>query len=158
MATPDEQPTPLTEEQLAFFTEQTERAADKASKHTLKQATIGYLILFMGILMMYLNGQSTSQREREAIVESGRVVSVDGCNRDYETIATLRDEIEASKDRTLKLVKEGTLTEAQAMRSINETDDFLERYVLPDCRKAEEVLTSDPDQVNRVPKPKYPGG
>jgi hypothetical protein len=146
----------MTDEQLAWITEQVDRAAHKAAHRTMKGAVIGYVILFLGVLGMYFNGQSVSKKERGAVVDSGRIVSVDGCNRDYNTIQTLRDEISKSKKRTQQLVKEGTLTQAQADRAIEQTNDLLERYQLPDCRKAETVLTDNPEDVSKQPVPRFP--
>lgn len=96
------------------------------------------------------------EASRKAIVKSGDAISVTGCNRDYDTIDTLRDELEKSADRVHRFVREGTLSVAQGERQIAETRDLLKRYKLPDCRQADEILTSNPKAKIVVPKARYP--
>lgn len=153
---PAEQP-PLTQEQLDFFSTQTAEAVKKSNKRVLRSAFAGYLILLVGVFGMYENGQSVSGNERQAVVDSGTVISVDGCNRDFQDREVLRAQIEKGKKTTLQYVKDGTLTQKQADRAIRETDEFLKSYPSIDCRPAAKILTDNPDDVTRIPEPMYPG-
>jgi hypothetical protein len=149
---------PVTQDQLRFFINAQKRAVNKAVKRTHRNAVLGYVILLVGVFGMYWNGQSLSQRERNAIVESGKVVSVDGCNRDYETITALRAILTAANDDRRRAYRLGRLTPEEYADAKVYFDRQLKTLVLPDCRIAERVLTANPDAPRELPSPKYPEG
>lgn len=141
---------------MQFFADLQQESSARAVARTLRRAFVGYVILFGGILAMYHNGQNTSNAEREAIVESGQVVSVAGCNRDFHTIETLRGILMSGKRIQEKQAAEGEITPEALERANAYYDTQLARLVLPDCREAEKILTDDPDAEIAVPKPLYP--
>jgi hypothetical protein len=149
-------PTPMTEEQLEFFTFQTRHAVSKALRKFAAGAAIGYLILAGGVVAMYENGQSVSDSEQNAIVQSGRAVAVDSCNRDY----TSRESYRGLFFRLLAVideqVRQGEVTKRQGEFAKRFYRGELAKLPLPDCRKAEKVITDNPDRTTRVPTPLYP--
>ena len=148
--------TPLTEEQLAYFSASTKRAVDNALRRFRRSAVAGFLILLLGVGYNLYDTRTASDEGRHAIVQSGRVVAVDGCNRDFRTIGILRAQIIKGKEQIQAYVEDGTITQAAADRQIKATDELLAKYKQPDCRVADKLLTDDPDVKRPVPKPLYP--
>jgi len=151
----------MTQEQLEFFTEQTERAAEKASKRgyeaALKQARLGFALLLIGIGAVFYLNQKDDADARTAIVDSGRAVSVSGCNRDYEDRVKFVELLLRGKAAVLMAHKTGQQTEAQRDRGLEFYDRQLKDYTLIDCRKSEDVVSDDPDAVADAPAPYWPG-
>jgi len=140
-------PAPMTQEQLEWITEQNQKAAEKATRRTMRRALVGYLILTFGVLAMYLNGQHVGGAERDAIVQSGRVVSVDGCNRDFgdaERFLALLQRLKRANEASFKAGNITPQAHDAAIQFYNKEIARAERSV-PDCRKAAKVVTSDPD-------------
>ena len=84
---------------------------------------------------------------RGAIVKSGRVISVDGCNRDFRVIGVAIRIIDASAI---------AVKAAHTTRAEQELDSLaVSRAALvaaqPDCRKAGQIVTDDPNKVNYPP-------
>lgn len=132
-----------------------------------RQAIAGFVILLVGLgLAAHVESKHNSAQRTEirdqatqsqhAIVSSGDAVAVSDCNRDYNTIDGLRDELERSLIRLDQLEKDGVYTHAQAQAGRDSTFDILQRYTLPDCRLADDVLTANPGKAIIVPKPRYP--
>lgn len=132
-----------------------------------QQAVIGFVILLLGLgagVAVEREHNSTQRDQIEqksaeaqrAIVTSGDAIAVSGCNRDYETIDALRDQLERSLLRIDQLEKAGTYTHAQAQAGRDSTFEFLQRYKLPDCRNADDVLTANPGEAIVVPLARYP--
>jgi hypothetical protein len=134
---------PLTEEQLAFFTEQTERAVHKTAKKIVRSALIGYVILLVGSLGMYLNGQSISKEERQSIVQSGTAVAVESCNRDFRTIGALRGVLIASRDFQVESLRRGDIPRGQYDRAREYYRTQLAALPQPDCRVSRDLLTAE---------------
>jgi hypothetical protein len=149
----------------------TSQRVDTAVRHALaaysRRAIIGFVILAVGIglAVKVESDHNADQREQivnqgeqaqQSIVVSGDAIAVAGCNRDYDTIDTLRDELERSLVRIDLLEKEGTYTPRQAQVGRDATKDILKRYKLPDCRFADDVLTANPGKPTTVPEPRYP--
>ena len=154
-------PQPLNQAQIDWVTAQTERAAEKAAFHAARavqrRALIGFIILLLGIIIVQQVGNSTSAKERQAIVDSGRVVSVDGCNRAYEERLKIRDVFLTSQSIVRARVKSGeSVDPANDRRALDFYKDQLAAFKLPDCRKAEKLLTADPDKPLPVVEPYYP--
>jgi hypothetical protein len=167
-------PQPLTQEQLDWVTAQTERAAAKAAaqaaekaaeegvrkgrKQQARQARIGFIILLLGILLVFHLGNRASDGERQAIVDSGKVVSVDGCNRDYTEDVRIRDVFLTSRSIIKNRLEAGESADPQADKAaVRFYDEQLLAFKLPDCRRAEALLTSDPDRFVPDIEPFYPG-
>jgi len=147
---------PLSDAQIAFFAEQNRLAAERASKRTIRQALVGYLILGLGVLGMYLNGQSVSSTERAAVVDSGTAAVVAGCNRDFNGTQRLRSLLEHADDAVTAQQKAGKVTAAQAADAHDFYAAELAKIPLPDCRKAQFVLTDDPEKPIVIPTPLHP--
>lgn len=155
---PDERvPCPiLSEEQLDWFAQTQSRTVRKAVRKTLLSAFVGYVILFTGTMGVYLNGQHVSGEERTAVVTSGNVVAVDGCNRDYDTVESLRGLLQRAQGQVAAAKDAGEITDRQAEEADAFYVDELQRLKLPDCRRAATTLTDDPDATLPAPSPKYP--
>lgn len=120
-------------------------------------ALTGFVILTLGLLGAVGVSEHHNAKARQAVLDSGRAVAVVGCNRDFQQGAELRAIIKQGRDQIQQYVQEGTLTQAQADRSIKASNEALERLPLPDCRRVGDQLTSDPDEDIRVPEALYPG-
>lgn len=157
-------PAGITEEQLEFFTYQTERAVTKAHRMALradqrraKQRMVGFMVLFVAFLAnaFYANNLATEARDR--IIRSGDAVAVSGCNRDYEDREAIRRVLTASKDFTRNAFRRLDMSEEGVRLRLEFYDTQLGQLPLPDCRLADDVLTDDPDMPIHYPKPMYPG-
>jgi hypothetical protein len=155
----------MTEEQLDWISEQTERATNKALRAWAKRATVAALIFVGGLAGSFYtenqhhNTQQAADKEaRAAIVDSGRTVAIIGCNRDFRSIKRLRAILNDQRPRIAAFVEEGLLNPAQAKRANADISRNLSRAPLPDCRKAQRALTDNPDARVRVPEPLYPKG
>jgi hypothetical protein len=151
-------PQPMTHEQMSWVAEQTEHAVRKTARKVVLSALVGYIILFAGVMGVYHNGQSTSSNEQKAIVQSGNIVAVDGCNRDFEDQKRWINLLERLKDSSELAYKPGRTTEAQYRTAIEfySGEIALAKKALPDCRQAEHILTDDPDADRERVRPLYP--
>ena len=146
---------PMTEDQLDFMSKQSERAAHKATRRTLRSAFVGYVILIAGVLAMYQNGQHVSNGERDAIIRSGTVVSVEGCNRDFadkEQFISLLERLQSASKRSARLQHLKT-TDPQVKLALDFYSDEIARAKreLPDCRREQHMLTDDPERTQPWP-------
>jgi hypothetical protein len=155
---------PLTQAQLEYLTHQTERAAAKAargeSRKVLKRyvqgAVVAFLILLTGLgWSLYAQGKDSSEG-RTAIVQSGRAISVDGCNRDFRTIGKVRDVFMRSALFLRAQYDRGDITLAAYERGVAYYSQQLATFPLPDCRAALTIVTDDPNATVRVPVPLHP--
>jgi hypothetical protein len=154
---------PLTREQLDFFTEQTRRAVNKALLRYAKRAAVGFLLLFLGFLFNAWNNEnqwerieSSSDEARAALVESGDIIAVDGCNRDFETVKALRGVLIASAEFAQNAYNQGIITESDLDQRKRFYAEQLSTLSLADCRKAQGILTDDADHPLKMPAPMYP--
>lgn len=159
MAEQNDPRNPLTEDQLAFLSEQTRRAAKHATRRYAQGAILGFLILLFGIGYNFVDYREASNDSRAAIVQSGKTVAVDGCNRDFNSISALRGLLTSAQAAQAEAVKRGDIPKPTPERQ-KLADDFyadqLKKIELPDCREAEKVLTDDPDIAPEIPEPRYP--
>lgn len=155
----------MTQEQLEFFAEEAERAAEKGARRGVEQQRRRGTAAFVGLLIavganFWLLNNSNDRQEkasteaREAIVASGRAVSVDGCNRDYGDRVKFRNLL-----LRLKISAKGNpaTTPAQKKTALEFYDKELANYPLIDCRNARNVVTDDPNATPETPDPYYPG-
>jgi hypothetical protein len=167
-----EKPPGMTKEQLDYFTEQTVKAVEKGTRngvrHYRNRAVIGFLILLLGLVAVrwadneraneaVKDRVATANAQRAAIVKSGNVVAVDGCNGRFRDRVEIRSVLQSSKDFLAREYKKGNITEARFKESSAFYDERLSGLPLPDCRKAANILTTDPNKVLPVPDPLYPG-
>lgn len=159
-------PQPLTEEQLKWVAEQTERAAAKAAHQAALDAgrnerrhnRWAFLILLIGILVVFHLGNRASEGERQAIVDSGKAVAIDGCNRDYTEDVRIRDVFLTSQSVIQRRIDSGQSPNPKAdKQAVAFYDEQLKTFKLPDCRKAESLLTSDPDRFVPEVEPFWQG-
>jgi hypothetical protein len=150
--------TPLAEAQLELFTEQTRKAVEKAESRAIRRALVGYAILFAGVLGMYINGQSTSTHEREAIVESGQAISVAGCNRDHRTTKALRNVLTTANQQRREAFRRGAITSEEYAAARKYFRQQRATLIIPDCREAQDIVTDDPDKKIVVPTPLHRKG
>ncbi len=101
--------------------------------------------------------RALSMEGRKAIVESGNTIAVDSCNRDYQSRLEIRRVITADLEQQKALLKAGEISPRRFEIFKQFYADRLRGLPLPDCRKAAQVLTSDPNTEPRVPIPLYPG-
>ena len=140
--------------------------AREAFAHYRRNAVVGFLILLLGIgFVQWDNQKDNSDARKEiaaksvqsdrAIVKSGRAVSVAGCNRDYVTIARLRELILAGREDIRNYVAEGTLNPEQGARAQKRITAQVKEYPLPDCREARRIVTDNPRDLGPIPPPKF---
>jgi hypothetical protein len=104
------------------------------------------LLLFVGVILMYENGQSVSGNERDSIVASGRAVAVDGCNRDFRDREAVRGVLVAAENSVKRQIARKIISDEQATDALQFYASQLRRLKLPDCREADDLLTSSPDK------------
>jgi hypothetical protein len=146
---------PLTIEQLRYFEEAQSRAVHTAVNRVRKSAVIGFLILLLGIGFNIWDNKQQGEHSRHAIVNSGRVVSVAGCNRDFHTITATRGVLIAAKKNVRAQEKAGRFTKDQADDAVTFYNTQLGKLTLPDCRLARTIVTDDPDKLRPIPTPLY---
>lgn len=148
----------MTEEQLDYFSEQTNRAVKSALRRYVRGALVGFAILFAGVSYAVVDGRVQSDGARHAIVVSGRNVATDSCNARFRQQQVLRRIVRSNKPTIRQYVKDGTLTPAQGRRALNETAATVAKLKLPDCRVVASVLTDDPSKLKpNQPPPLYEG-
>lgn len=153
-----QRPPGMTEEQLAFFTEQNRYAVTKALNRYRTASLAAFMILFIGILLaLYVNSKA-SHAERDAIVRTGRIVAVDSCNARFRDREALRDLFVRLQSAVVQQAeKSGTSPDSPRVRfAIKFYKDELDRLPLPDCRRTEQILTADPEKQTYTPTPLHP--
>lgn len=153
---PDRRADPLTEEQLALISLWTQHAAKKSLKHYTRNAVLSFLLLLATNVFVWSTAQTLNNDSRQAIVHSGKFVSVAGCNRDFHTIQALRGILTSSRTFQKAALKRGDITQEQFDRSQPYYTKQLAALQLPDCQAAGAVLTSDQDHLAPIPKPLTP--
>src|ERR1044072_8487808 len=103
----------LTRDQLAWIEEQVHRAADKAAKRTRNRALVGFLILLLGIGFTLRDSAHKADEARNAITDSGTVIAVDGCNRDFNSRVELRELLQSSLKITRNQHNRGLIKDIQ---------------------------------------------
>lgn len=152
------EPQPLTEEQMAFFTAQTERAVHKAVRRTRNGAVAGFLILLVGLGAAFRAQAHDQQVARDAIVKSGTVVAVDGCNGRFHDRQSLRSLFERLQDAVKEQAKQKHIPESnpEVQFALKFYRDELHRLPLPDCRPTAKILTDSPFPPVKIPAPLHP--
>lgn len=127
-----------------------------------RAATAGFVVAVLGIGgAFYTQGQDRAAADkaatagREAIVQSGRAVSVSGCNRSFRLTDKLRGILARGQDFQREALKRGDISPETFARATAYYEQQLAELPLPDCREAEEVVTDDPNQPILVPEPLY---
>jgi hypothetical protein len=151
-------PAPMTIDQMTWVAEQTEHAVRKTARKVVLSALVGYVILFAGTLGVYHNGQATSSNEQKAIIQSGNVVAVDGCNRDFQDQQRWINLLERLRDASVASYKDGRVDEERYQQALEfySGEIALANKAVPDCRKSEHILTDDPDADRQRVRPLYP--
>lgn len=149
-------PQHLTQAQLDYFTEQTRLAVNKSLRKYVRGAIVGFLVLAFGFGYALHENSVTSNEGREAVVNSGKAVSVAGCNRDFRATERARGLLIRAQDATTRQHEAGKIPDDQ----FKEAQDFyakeLSKNPLPDCRKVEVALTDDPNAPISIPPALYP--
>lgn len=155
-----EAPPGMTQAQLDFFTYAAHRTATKAARtaaqHVQRRALGGFLILLAGLMLVLWLSAHDSTDSRAAIVKSGRVVSVSGCNRDFNTQTALRGVLISSDQFSRQALETGRITAEEYQIRREFYNQQLANLVLPDCRDSEKVVTDDPRDIQSIPDPLYP--
>jgi hypothetical protein len=155
---------PFTPEQVVWLEQSRRESVKHATHHLRNQALIGYFILLVGIIITFgLQRHETSVRradanaQRQSIVRSGSAVAVSGCNRDFLTITSLRRVLIDSGEVSKRAHARGLVSDQQYRSTQRFYQRQLHRLKLPDCRKAEHLITSNPERPLVVPVPLFPG-
>jgi hypothetical protein len=163
----DRIPPGMTADQLEFFTEQTERAVRKGTvagvRHYRNQALVAFVLLLAGFLfnantnrLQDRDRENLNERARAAIVDSGRAVAVDSCNRAYEERLKIRDVFLTSQSIVRARVDAGdSVDPVNDRRALDFYAAQLEAFKLPDCRDTEALLTDDPNKPVPTVEPWY---
>jgi len=151
---------------------ESEAAAEHAARHVSKRATIGFVILAIGlILTVFVGGQriqDLGRTQRNAIkntaLEStaqakraGEVVTIQGCNRDFKSTEKIRALLIRLKQANDISFQMGRITAAQHKVAADFYLDQLKRINLPDCRESIEAFNTNVDSLRPLPQPLYPG-
>lgn len=156
---------PFSDEQIVWLEESRKRSVRQAIKHYRNQSLFGFAILLIGLLVTlgiqqrdFAARRMDSQRQRAAIVESGRAVATNSCNARFEDRLQIRGVLLASKAFSRLQLKQGVITQRRYDDNIKFYDSRLRALRLPDCRIDAGFLTSDPDKKIPSIVPFYPGG
>lgn len=104
-----------------------------------RDAIIAFLILLSGIGYVAWDQNRTHTLHREAIVTTGRTAIIEGCNRDFRTIQTVRKHLRTTAAENPEVA--GLLADLD----------------LPDCRGSVSALTDDLDRLDdTLPTPLHP--
>lgn len=149
-------PSDLSAEDVQWMREGVRRESRKAVKRYRRDALAGFLILVIGISLVFWVARNDNAESQHAIVQSGRAVSVDGCNRDFRDRQKFRALLLKLEDVTRASAKAGRASPDQVKQAIAFYDSQLKAFSLPDCRAAANVVTNDPARTVHVPKPLTP--
>lgn len=99
-----------------------------------------------------------SADSRVALVASGKVALVTGCNRDFHTQGAFVDLLQRLDKATEANYRAGKSTKEarDAARAFYQPEIRKAMRLVPDCRVVENVLTADPNVPIPVIKPLYP--
>lgn len=124
-----------------------------------RNALLGYIMLLLGLGANSLIDRDRANQGREALAESGSVVSVTGCNRDFQLYQKVRAVFERSLQAIQDQHEQGLTTDEQYARAKAFYKDQLTNFALPDCREVANTLTDDPTkaETKTPPVPLYPG-
>src|ERR1044072_4383921 len=92
----------------------------------VRRAIVGYAVLFLGFLGNNLIDRQRAQDGRQALVDSSRIVVIEGCNRDFRTIQKLRGVFNRAEESIKVQHRAGLITDDQYKRGI----DFYEQQLL----------------------------
>ena len=130
--------------------------ARRALKHYSRRSLVGFLVLLVGVALAIHGNSVTNQNARVAIVKSGKALAVDGCNRDFQAIGRQRGLLLRAQAASEKEFQKGHMTVQQHALAVKFYSEELSHIPLPDCRKARNILTDDPNAPIRVPTPLHP--
>lgn len=150
-------PVGMSIEQLDFFTEQTRRAVRKATRRDRAVNRVAYVILTVGLVLSLFVASREGAKAQEAVVDSGRAVAVEGCNRDFEDRLRFRSLLRRLKSASESAGRLNGSSQERIDRAVAFYDAELKRFTLPDCRKSANLLTSDPEDSIPNIAPYYPG-
>lgn len=124
-----------------------------------RNALLGYIVLLLGLGANSLIDRDRANQGREALAESGNVVSVTGCNRDFRLYQKVRAVFQRSLQAIEDQHRQGLTTDEQFERAKAFYNDQLTNFALPDCREVASTLTDDPARAagKTAPEPLYPG-
>lgn len=115
--------------------------------------------MLLGLGFNSLIDRDRANQGREALAESGNVVSVSGCNRDFRLYQKVRAVFNQSLAAVEAQHAQGLTTDEQYERVKQFYNDQLTNFALPDCRDVANTLTDNPDRSGdkTAPSPLYPG-
>lgn len=123
-----------------------------------RNALIAYIAVAFALGANIAIDRERAGDARAALVNSGRIVSVDGCNRDFRLYQKVRAVFLRSLDAITQQRNSGLITQAQYLRAKNFYETELSNFALPDCRITENLLTADPAKADQpTPQPLYHG-
>ena len=102
---------------------------------------MAYLLLAIVIAFTFAAQRQNAKDDSARIASNTRIVLIAGCERQNVLRSTLQELILAGIPQTEKFVKEGTLTQAQANRSIVQTRIAARKLAPTDCVKTYPSLT-----------------
>lgn len=102
---------------------------------------VAYLLVAGISLYALTNGLGQAEESREALRDSARVVVIEACERDNTTRSALRDILRDNIKSIEQFKAEGTLTEAQAARSIADTKKAINQLPNDNCQASSERIS-----------------
>lgn len=126
----------------------------------VKRAVTGYVVLCLGFLGNSYIDRQRAQEARAALAQSGNVVSISGCNRDFRLYLTIRQVFQRSLTAATQQHDAGLITDEQFERAKTFYENQLRIFALPDCRDVASILTDKPVKAQKhapPPQPLYPG-
>lgn len=136
----------LTDQQQALIAWNSRVQTRRSMRTYRRNAIVGFLVLLAGLgATRYMDVQQLNQ-SRQAVVDSGNAIVVDGCNRDFETARRQREALYKQPQRSGR-----RLTEAEKNRIVRQLTP------LPDCREVRNALTDNPEKRVTIPPALHEG-
>ena len=150
-------PEGLTDEEVAWYSAQRQADIKIALKNYSKRAFAAFALFFACAIGNAWYANKLASDGRRAVVDSGNVVAVDSCNRDYVDREKFRSLLKRLKAAAVANYEAGKSTIEQRDAAVAFYNSQLDAYPRLDCRGAATILTDDPKAVRRSPTPCYPG-
>lgn len=129
---------PLTEEQVAFFTSQTNRAVKKALRGYVRSALVGFAILLFGVGYA-IQGKSTTSELRAGLLSScARVNILRAQSNTSDNVSFKILALSAQRERSLATLSHGPehATHVKSARLLSDQAAHLTITGLTDCKQA----------------------
>jgi hypothetical protein len=146
-----------TQEQVdEIATAAAKRGGKEAAKAVIRRSLVAYLFVLVIIGYVFFDSNRDSSNQRDAIVSTGDVAVVIGCNRDFQLIEKLRGVFQSAQLSTIRSFEQKRIDSKEFAESQAFYKAQLDGLKLPDCRNADDILSTDENHRVLGPVPLHP--